>query len=130
MIARDSQLFLPTLRDAPANAAASSHAMPVVVRDRRVLALVPADDRLSEDELMTVFESAFRPATEDEIRGAFGAGGGSIGPVGVHEVEVIADETLRSGQFVTGANRDGRHLRGVEAGRDFEPRFADIRQAN
>ncbi len=112
------------------DAAATSKAMPVVVGDRLVLALVRGDDRLSEEKLMTVFESAFRPATEDEIRGAFGAGGGSIGPVGVHEVEVIADETLRSGQFVTGANRDGRHLRGVEAGRDFEPRFADIRQAN
>jgi prolyl-tRNA synthetase len=45
------------------------------------------------------------------------------------KVEVIADETLRKGQFVTGANRDGWHLRGVEAGRDYEPTFADIRQA-
>jgi prolyl-tRNA synthetase len=110
--------------------AATSKAMPVVVGDRLVLALVRGDDRLSEEKLMTVFEAAFRPATEDDIRRAFGAGGGSIGPVGVEDVEVIADETLRSGQFVTGANRDGRHLRGVEAGRDFEPRFADIRQAN
>jgi prolyl-tRNA synthetase len=45
-------------------------------------------------------------------------------------VEVIADETLRRGQFVAGANRDGWHLRGVEAGRDYVPVFADIRQAN
>jgi prolyl-tRNA synthetase len=30
---------------------------------------------------------------------------------------------------VSGANRDGKHLRGVEAGRDFEPRFADLREA-
>ena len=52
---------------------------------------------------------------------------GSLGPVGV-DVEVIADETLREGQFVAGANVDGRHLRGVEAGRDYEPRFADIRE--
>jgi prolyl-tRNA synthetase len=29
---------------------------------------------------------------------------------------------------VAGANRDGWHLRGVEAGRDYEPRFADIRR--
>jgi prolyl-tRNA synthetase len=29
---------------------------------------------------------------------------------------------------VTGANRDGWHLRGVEAGRDYQPRFADIRR--
>jgi prolyl-tRNA synthetase len=112
------------------DAAATSKAMPVVVGDRLVLALVRGDDRLSEEKVMTLFESTFRPATEDEIREAFRAGGGSIGPVGVRDVEVIADESLRSGQFVTGANRDGWHLRGVEAGRDYEPRFADIRQAN
>jgi prolyl-tRNA synthetase len=41
----------------------------------------------------------------------------------------VADEALRDGQFVAGANRTGWHLRGVEAGRDFQPRFADIRQA-
>ena len=64
--------------------------------------------------------SAVRPATDDEIRAAFGAGGGSLGPVGV-DFEVVADETLREGQFVAGANRDGCHLRGVEAGRDYQP---------
>jgi prolyl-tRNA synthetase len=108
--------------------AATSKAMPVVVGERLVLALVRGDDRLSEEKLETIFEASFRPATEDEIREAFGAGGGSIGPLGT-EVEVIADEALRSGQFVAGANRDGRHVRGVEAGRDYEPRFADIRHA-
>jgi prolyl-tRNA synthetase len=110
------------------DAAATSKAMPVVVGDRVVLALLRGDDRLSEEKLMTIFESAFRPATSEEIRETFGADGGSIGPLGV-DVEVIADDALREGQFVAGANRDGRHVRGVEAGRDYEPRFADIRQA-
>ena len=110
--------------------AATSKAMPVVTASGRlVLALVRGDDRLNEEKLMTVLLSGVRPATEEEIREAFGSGGGSIGPVGVG-VEVVADETLREGQFVAGANRDGWHLRGVEAGRDYEPRFADIRQAN
>ncbi len=108
--------------------AATSKAIPVVVGDRMVLALVRGDDRLSEEKLMTIFESAFRPATSEEIRETFRAYGGSIGPLGV-SVEVVADEALREGQFVAGANRDGWHLRGVEAGRDYEPRFADIRQA-
>jgi prolyl-tRNA synthetase len=108
--------------------AATSKAMPVVTGDRVVLALVRGDDRLSEEKLETVFEASFRPATEDEIRATFGADGGSIGPVNV-DVDVIADEMLREGQFVAGANRDGWHLRGVEAGRDYEPLFADIRQA-
>ncbi|TML77197.1 MAG: proline--tRNA ligase [Actinobacteria bacterium] len=107
---------------------ATSKALPVVAGDRLVLALVRGDDKLSPGKLETFFEAAFRPATEEEIRAAFGAGGGSLGPVGV-DVEVIADEALRKGQYVAGANEDGRHLRGVQAGRDYEPTFADIRQA-
>jgi prolyl-tRNA synthetase len=109
--------------------AATSKAMPVVTQDGKlVLALVRGDDRLADGKLQGVLETDFRPATEDEIRAAFGAGGGSLGPVGA-SVEVIADEALREGQYVAGANRDGWHLLGVEAGRDYEPRFADIREA-
>ena len=109
--------------------AATSKAMPVVKTDGTlVLALVRGDDRLSEPKLVGVLESDYRPATEEEIRDAFGAGGGSLGPVGVG-VDVIADEALREGQYVAGANRDGWHLLGVQAGRDYEPRFADIREA-
>ncbi len=107
---------------------ATSKALPVVTGDRLVLALVRGDDKLSEGKLETFFEAAFRPATDEEIRAAFGAGGGSLGPVGV-DLEVIADEALREGQYVAGANEDGKHLRGVQAGRDYEPTFADIRQA-
>jgi prolyl-tRNA synthetase len=111
------------------DAAATSKAMPVVTTaGTLVLGLVRGDDRLSEPKLVGVLESDYRPATEDEIRAAFGAGGGSLGPVGAG-VEVVADEALRDGQFVAGANRDGWHLLGVEAGRDYTPRFADIREA-
>ena len=108
--------------------AATSKAMPVVKDDGTlVLALVRGDDHLSESKLFEALTGASRPATDEEIQTAFGASGGSIGPVEV-DVEVVADETLREGQFVAGANRDGYHLRGVEAGRDYAPRFADIRE--
>ena len=59
--------------------------------------------------------------------GSFRGDPGSIGPVGA-VVQVVADEALREGQYVAGANRTGHHLRGVEAGRDFEARFANIRE--
>ena len=109
--------------------AATSKAMPVTTADGRlVLGLVRGDDRLSEPKMLAVLESDYRPSTDEEIRAAFGAGGGSLGPVGV-DIEVIADEALRDGQYVAGANRDGWHLLGVEAGRDYSPRFADIREA-
>jgi len=107
---------------------ATSKAMPLVKDDGTVvLALVRGDDWLSESKLFDALAGASRPATDDEIRTAFGAGGGSLGPVGF-EGEVIADEALREGQFVAGANDDGRHLRGVEAGRDYETGFADLRE--
>jgi prolyl-tRNA synthetase len=107
---------------------ATSKAMPVVRDDGSVvLALVRGDDRLSDSKLFDALAGGSRPATDEEIRQAFGAGGGSLGPVGF-EGEVVADEALREGQYVAGANRDGWHLRGVQAGRDFEPRFADLRE--
>jgi prolyl-tRNA synthetase len=109
--------------------AATSKAMPVVRSDGQlVLGLVRGDDRMSEPKMQSALGSDFRPATDDEIRATFGAGGGSLGPVAV-DVEIVADETLREGQFVAGANRDGWHLLGVQAGRDYAPRFADIREA-
>jgi prolyl-tRNA synthetase len=101
--------------------------MPVVADGRVVLALVRGDDRLDDMKMVEALGEAVRPATEDEIRETFGADPGSIGPVGI-AVEVVADEALREGQFVAGANRTGHHLRGVQAGRDFEPRFANIRE--
>jgi prolyl-tRNA synthetase len=109
--------------------AATSKAMPVTMDDGTVvLALVRGDDRIEPAKLDSALGGPSRPATDDEIRAAFGASGGSLGPVGF-KGEVVADEALRHGQFVAGANRDGFHLRGVEAGRDFEPRFADLREA-
>ncbi len=111
------------------DAAATSKAMPVMRTDGQpVLGLVRGDDRLSEPKMLGALGSDYRPATGEEIRATFGAGGGSLGPVGI-EIDVVADEALRDGHFVAGANRDGWHLLGVEAGRDYAPRFADIREA-
>jgi prolyl-tRNA synthetase len=108
--------------------AATSKAMPVVANGSVVLALVRGDDRLEEAKLASTLGADVRPATEDEIRDAFGANPGSLGPVGF-EGEIVADEALRDGQYVAGANRTGWHLRGVEFGRDFDARVGDIRQS-
>jgi prolyl-tRNA synthetase len=106
----------------------TSKAMPVVrLSDGKlVLGLVRGDHRLHELKLQKLM-GAFRPAQADEIREAFGADGGSLGPVGF-EGEIVADEALREGQYVAGANRNGFHLLGVEAGRDWNATtWADIR---
>ena len=110
------------------DAAATSKAMPVVKADGTlVLALVRGDDRLSESKLVSLFSSDFRPAEDEEIRAVFGAGGGSLGPVGV-EVEVIADETLREGQFVAGANATAGTCAAWRPAATTSRRFADIRE--
>jgi prolyl-tRNA synthetase len=109
------------------DASATSKAMPHVTQDGTVvLALVRGDDKLEEPKLAAELREAVWPADDDAIRAAFGASGGSLGPVGF-KGRIVADLALREGQFVAGANRDGWHLRGVEAGRDYEPEFADLR---
>jgi prolyl-tRNA synthetase len=109
--------------------AATSKAMPVTTDDGVVLALIRGDDRIEPAKLDAALGEQSRPSTDEEIREAFGASGGSLGPVGF-KGRIVADETLREGQFVAGANRDGWHLRGVEAGRDFQAEFADMRESS
>ena len=107
--------------------AATSKAMPVTREDGSVvLALVRGDDRLEPAKLAAALGGAVRPSSEEEIRTAFAAEPGSLGPVGFRG-EILVDETLREGQFVAGANRTGWHLRGVQEGRDYSGRFADLR---
>ncbi|HEX2586984.1 MAG TPA: proline--tRNA ligase [Gaiellales bacterium] len=107
--------------------AATAKAMVVVKGDEVVLGLVRGDHRLHELKMAKALGGEFRPATADEIVKAFGAEPGSIGAVGA-TTRIIADEALREGQFVGGANRTGHHLLGVEAGRDYQAEFADIRE--
>jgi len=71
-----------------------------------------------------------RMAGSARIRELFGADAGSIGPVGVN-VRVIADQDAAvMADFVCGANRNDRHLVGVNWGRDLpEPEVRDLRRA-
>jgi prolyl-tRNA synthetase len=101
----------------------------LVAKDGPVLALVRGDQQLHEKKLARVLQSEVRPAQPDEVRDALGAPVGSVGPVGVG-LPVVADEALRDGSYVSGANREGVHWRGVHPGRDFTPtRYADIHLA-
>ena len=90
-----------------------------------VLALVRGDHALHERKLARAVGAEFRAAHPEEVEQQLGAPVGSVGPVGAR-VPVIADEALREGSYVVGANREGFHLRGVRPGRDFEARFVDL----
>ncbi|OBP15268.1 proline--tRNA ligase [Rheinheimera sp. SA_1] len=67
-------------------------------------------------------------ATEAEILAATGATAGSIGPVGL-TIPVIVDHSAAVlANFVTGANKDGFHLTGVNFDRDIaQYQTADLR---
>jgi prolyl-tRNA synthetase len=104
-------------------------AFPMVVDGQGpLLVLVRGDHRLNEIKLQNALGAPARPAQGDEVRGLFGSEPGYIGPVGAR-VDVLADEALRGlPGLVTGANEPDMHLRGVEPGRDFDPRWADVRR--
>ena len=92
-----------------------------------VLAIVRGEHQVHEKKIAHLI-GAHRAAHPEEIREWFGADPGSLGPIGVRDdVRIIADSTLTTGHYVTGANRDGFHLRGVVLGRDFQAETADIR---
>jgi len=100
----------------------------VAAKDGPVLALVRGDQQLRERKLERVL-GPFRPAHRDEVRDAVGVEPGFVGPVGL-AIRIIADECLRTGCYVVGANKPDAHLRGVVPGRDFQAEFADLHEAS
>ncbi|MEV4255900.1 proline--tRNA ligase [Spirillospora sp. NPDC049652] len=102
-----------------------------LVDGRITLVLLRGDHALNEQKLADATGAAeLRPAEPEEIREALGALPGSLGAVGVTGLPVLADEALRGRRdMVTGANRDGVHLRGVDVARDIpSPTWADLRE--
>ena len=76
--------------------------------------------------------TAFRFASDEEVKAACHSPVGYLGPVGLgSNVQIVADRTVANmSDFVCGANEAGYHLTGVNWGRDLpEPIIADIRNA-
>ncbi len=99
--------------------------------DGGVVALCLRGDHTLNEVKAEKLEQVAQPltlASDEQIRAAAGCGAGSLGPVGL-DVPVIADHAAAHlADFVCGANVDGKHLTGVNWGRDCpEPRTADIR---
>ncbi len=104
----------------------------MVAGDKPVLALVRGDHQMSETKLAEVLGAAeVRAAHPAEIVEWFGADPGSLGPIGITKLRVIADFALEGRRnMIAGANKNDHHLRNVTPGRDFHPEFADIRQVS
>jgi prolyl-tRNA synthetase len=102
-------------------------AFPVIVEGRGlVMVIVRGDHRVNEIKLQNALGAEFRPARPDEFEERIGPAG-YIGPVGI-DVPILLDDAVAPGAYVTGANRENYHLRGVEPGRDFPFKRADVRR--
>src|SRR6185436_5615254 len=95
-----------------------------------VLALVRGDHQLSETKFASaVGATEIRPAHPEEMRQWLGADAGSLGPVGVKKIRILADCAIENRRnMIAGANRDDYHLRHVTPGKDFQAEFHDLRQ--
>jgi prolyl-tRNA synthetase len=100
-----------------------------VVESKPVVLLLRGDHSLSETKLAAALGTeVFRPATPEEAWALHGAHLGSLGPVGLKGVRILADRALEGRKnLITGANRDDTHLRNVTPGRDFEAEYHDLR---
>jgi prolyl-tRNA synthetase len=108
----------------------------MVAQGEPVVVMLRGDHQLNLTKLARVLRTDdIRPAGAEETLELMGANFGSLGPVSMNgagvNARVIADSALegRCG-MVSGANRDGYHLAGLEPGRDFQARFVDVRTVN
>jgi prolyl-tRNA synthetase len=105
-------------------------AFPVITAgadSRMVLVLVRGDHRVNEIKLANALGAPHRPARAEEVESALGPPG-FLGPVGLNgRVEILLDDAVADGCYVTGANAPDTHLRGVRPGRDFQFARADVR---
>jgi prolyl-tRNA synthetase len=67
-------------------------------------------------------------ASDEQIRNAAGCAAGSLGPAGLPVPVIVDHAAARLGDFVCGANEDGKHYTGVNWERDLPaPDCADLR---
>ena len=102
----------------------------MTVDGKPMLALLRGDHTLNETKFADVTGGKdIRPAHPEEIRHYFGADAGSLGPVGVKNLRIIADNALQGRRnMIAGANENDYHLKNVTPGEDFQAEFFDLRQ--
>ena len=95
-----------------------------------ILVMLRGDHQLSETKLANITKAVeVRPAEPAEIVDWFGANPGSLGPVGVKKLRILADSTLEGRHnMIGGANKDDYHLKNVTPGEDFAAEYVDVRQ--
>ena len=85
-----------------------------------VLVLMMGNDELNEAKFQSALGVTWvRPIEDEKLRELTGADGGSIGPVGLKGMKIIADKRLeRANGLVSGANKNDYHLINIDLQRD------------
>jgi prolyl-tRNA synthetase len=105
------------------------------IADKKFLCiLIRGDEELNEIKLKNLYDLKMPPemAREDEVLAITGgAHPGSCGPVGLQNIAVICDNSLKNlKDWIVGANQDDYHLFNVNPDTDFKvARWADLRKA-
>jgi prolyl-tRNA synthetase len=107
----------------------------IVISEGRgpLMVLVRGDHELHEAKLRRVI-GEFRMATGDEVLQLIGAQAGFVGPVRLTgdggepvALPLLADDGLRHGVYVGGANRDQHHLAGITPADFAQAEYHDLR---
>jgi prolyl-tRNA synthetase len=90
------------------------------VDDKATLILMMGNDELNEAKLQSALAATWvRPIEQEKLRELTGADGGSIGPVGLKGMKIIADRRLEGANgLVSGANRNDYHFLNIDLQRD------------
>lgn len=99
----------------------------VIAAGDPVLALVRGDQELHEKKLTKII-GPFRPASKDEVLATLGVEAGFIGPMD-HKIRIVADESLKEGTYITGANKVDYHVKGIRPGAHFIAEWHDLHSA-
>jgi prolyl-tRNA synthetase len=99
----------------------------LITADGPVLSLVRGDHELHEKKLTRII-GEYRHAGKEEIISILKVEAGFIGPIG-HDIRIIADNTLKKGIYIAGANKPGYHKRGIKPAEHVHAEWHDIRVA-
>lgn len=100
------------------------------VDEEYVLVLVRGDHEVNDIKIKNLYSaSVVELATPEETKSVLGCSIGSLGPVGVTNVQIIADHAVQAMvNAVCGANEEHFHLMNVNPDRDFAvSQYADLR---
>ncbi|MDI6800856.1 MAG: proline--tRNA ligase [Thermodesulfovibrionales bacterium] len=92
-----------------------------------VLVLIRGDQELHEKKLIRII-GPFRTALKEEVLSILGVEAGFIGPM-EHKVRILADQSIKKGIYISGANKSDFHVKGIKPDIHFKAEWHDLHTA-